>query len=374
MNRFFTLTLLTASLLIFAACDSKPTGIIQPAKNRMSFNDHSIELQSAFSLSETDWEYGRMWGVALYPDEYEAIPANPPRSSVSIILPEELLNREIDLTKPFESSSLFSEIEFSIDGVEYGIYREGTHFEIWFGDEEVHGTVEITSGKVKIAYGEDTISILAEIAFSDGNRLSAVWDGPFVGKSPSSETQPGTVYGTMHIEDLSSELRSGLFASYDIPDFGKTAFLILSPESELTFTDLETDFEPSTALVVQMPQKLLGQQIDLSEPIQAGTFDETVDPAALLFLSINRSYWEIQPGVEGWIGMDGNGEEDQIHTISKGTFQVTRTHEGNTLRLDATLSNGTRITAAWDGPVEDISGHLGFESPWVRHFAPQLTE
>lgn len=254
--------------------------------------------------------------------------------------------------------------------MEYGIYKKGSHFEIWFGDEEVHDTVEITSGKMKIAYGEDTISILAEIAFSDGNRLSAVWDGPFVGKSPSSGTQTGTVYGTLHIDDLSSKLRSGMFAAYDNPHLGQSALLVLSPENELTLTDMEPDFDPSTVFLINLPQHLLGKEINLTQPLQEGTSDETDDPVALLFFSINRYGWEIQPGVEGWIATEDNGEADKTYPVSKGTFQVTRTTEGNTLRFDATLSNGARITAEWDGPVEDVSGHLGFESPSVRRFCP----
>lgn len=61
MNHFFARTILAALLLAFAACDTKKNDPVECGANRMSVNDRSIELQSAFSLSETDWEYGRIW-------------------------------------------------------------------------------------------------------------------------------------------------------------------------------------------------------------------------------------------------------------------------------------------------------------------------
>lgn len=348
MRRFLTLTSLLCAL---CGCDSGNTGGNALKPDRLTFNDRTIELRSAISQTETDWELGKIWGIALYTQEYSSIPESEPSTAAYFILSERLLGKEIDLTKRLEEPSDLIEIEFRIEGAEYDIYRTGDLFEIWFGDEEVHESIQITSGTLKVEYGPDAVRVVAEVAFSDGKRLSAQWNGPFTGKSPSSDPETGAVFGTMRMDDLTSNLRSGLYASIDHPDLGEGAFLLLSPQSELNITDLSVDFDTATALVVQLPLQLFGRTIDLTQPLPPGTFDQ--EP--LIYLCIDRYGLEIGAEAQGWVATDDNGDIPTARAVTEGTFEVTRTDDGNTLRLNAVLLDGTHIAAEWEGPVRDIS-------------------
>ncbi len=354
MKRFLTLT---ALLVAFCACDSGNTVTTPSGTNRMSFNDQTLELQSAFSLSETDFDYGRLWGITLYAQNFQSIPWAERHTSAYVILPQDLLGREIDLTKPLECETPFYEIGFCIDGKEYELYNDGDECELWFGEEEVHDSVLITSGRLKVAFGDDAVSVVLDLVFSDGTRMSAVWDGPFIGKSPATGPETGPVYGTMNSGSLSSELRSAAYAVYSNPDAQTRAFLVLSPESSLEVIDGELDADPRTILLAEIPSSVLGKQIDLREPLSVnGEYSD-----ALIFFRIDRCGLVLRSGTDGWIVMDEIEEEDPSRTVAEGTFLMEETSGGTAFTLDARLTDDTRLTARWEGPVMDLSGFSGFD-------------
>lgn len=357
MNRFLSLTIF---LLTLCACDSKKSAGTEFGPNRMSFNDRIIEFESVFSLTESDFEYGRMWGIALYPQNFSSIPPSEPSTYLYILLPDKMLGREIDLTAPLERTSRYFEIGLRVDGTEYEFYREGDEYELWFGEEEVHGSVGITSGTVKVEYRADTVYLLLDIVFSDGKRLTAAWDGPFVGKGPSSGTQNGPVYGAMQKGSLSSELRSGIYAAYPNPEGGKNAYLLLSPEDRLDMIDGEPYIDPMTFLVAEIPVSLLGQEIDLTQPLPQTEDKNNGYLRTAVFLRIDGYGLGVVAETDGWAVLDDD-EADTYQSVTRGTFRMTKTEDRTSFVLDAQLFDGTSLAARWEGPTTDIYSFADYD-------------